>query len=344
MGYTFQKVTADDVRLFFDNHPQGSFAQSVEMAEVRQAMNRNVHFLAVYDKDKMVAACQLSIVPGRFVSADCTAGPLLSFTDSELLRYFTDQIRAYSQKLGCVYVTISPNTPYRQEVVESLKELGWDYSGRINASAVGIRGGIRWIYVKDLENQTVVNYRDAYAKRHRRYIRNAHPDITVRQLDRGEIDSFYKIMIHTAERRDFTTRNINYFHALYDKFGDKATFLVAELKEGEKVTPFAGIVFIESNGEIVSYLGGALSSYANYRGSYLLHDAMIRRAIEKGYKRYNFYGIDGNIDNPESEGYGIYVFKSKFGTGRAIELIGEFTLPVNRFRYLLFRLASRVRP
>jgi len=238
-------------------------------------------------------------------------------------------------------VTITPHITYDQTVVNALKALGWNFSGRVNASAVGIRGGIRWEYVKDLEGQTLENYRDAYAKRHRRYIRNADPKVSLRTLKRDELDSFYAIMQHTAERRDFATRKIDYFYSLYDRFGDKVTFLVAELDAEGKAIPFAGIVFIESGSEMVSYLGGALSDYAKYRGPYLLHDAMIKKAIEKGYARYNFYGIEGDIDNPESEGYGVYIFKTRFGTGEAVELLGEFILPINKIKYLLFTLLRR---
>lgn len=342
-AYRFEEVAAEDVAAFLESHEQGSFAQSVPMAEVRQDNGRDVRFLAVYKGKDLVAACQVSIIPGRFKSADITAGPLLDFTNNELLEYFTNELRQFCAKLGCVYVTINPNIEYSDKLAGELKRLGWQYSGRINASAVGIRGGIRWIYVKDLEGQTVENYQDVYVKRHRRYIRNADPNVSIRQLERDELGLFFQIMRHTAERRQFTSRSDAYFYSLYDRFGDDATFLIAELKDGDKIIPIAGIVFIESNGETVSYLGGALSEYARYRGSYLLHDAMIKRSIEKGYKRYNFYGIEGDITNPQSEGYGIYEFKTKFGTGKAVELIGEFVLPVQKAKYTLFQLSQKIR-
>src|SRR5690606_13124354 len=108
----------------------------------------------IYKGEAIVAACQLSLIRGRFPSADCTAGPLIDYQDEELLQFFTGEIRRYCKKRGCVYLTITPNIPYSDESVNILKRLGWQYSGRINASAVGIRGGIRWMYVKDLAGQT----------------------------------------------------------------------------------------------------------------------------------------------------------------------------------------------
>ncbi|MFZ1249857.1 MAG: peptidoglycan bridge formation glycyltransferase FemA/FemB family protein [Candidatus Microsaccharimonas sp.] len=340
--YQFKEVSLEDIADYLNSHAQGSFAQSPAMAEVRKDSERDVHFVAVYEDEKIVAACQLSIINGRFKSADITAGPLLNFTNTNLLEYFTTQIKDYCKKQQCVYLTINPNIEYSETVLTNLKQLGWEYSGRLNTSAVGLRGGIRWMYVKVLASQTVENYQDAYVKRHRRYIRNADPDVSIRQLDRDELNIFFKIMQHTAERRHFASRSDAYFYSLYDRFGEQATFLIAELKQGGEKIPFAGIVFIESNNETVSYLGGAISEYAKYRGSYLLHDAMIKRSIEKGYKQYNFYGIEGDITNPQSEGYGIYEFKTKFGTGRAVELIGEFVLPILKTKFKLFQFIRKI--
>lgn len=342
-SYRFEEVSAEVVVDFLATHPQGSFAQSIEMANVRKDSGRDTRFLVIYDDEELISACQISIINGRFKSADITGGPLMDFADPGLLAYFTKEIQAYGAKLGCVYLTINPNIEYSDAILEGLKKLGWEYSGRVNSSSVGIRGGIRWIYVKDLIGQTPENYQEHYVKRHRRYIRNADPNVSIRQLKRDELEIFFGIMRHTAERRHFASRSNDYFYSLYDRFGNNATFLVAELKQDDKVIPFAGIAFIESNGETVSYLGGAMSEYARYRGSYLLHDAMIKRSIEKGYKQYNFYGIEGDITNPESEGYGIYEFKTKFGTGKPIELIGEFVLPIKKTAYAAFKLLRKIK-
>lgn len=341
--YTFREVTREDIARALETHAQGSFAQGLEMATLREKMGRTVKFVAVYEGDTIVLAAQLTVIAGRFTSADITAGPLVDKPTKELIQFFTDQVRAYCQKLGAAYLTVSPNIEYSDTLLKDFTRAGWNYSGRINASAVGVRGGIRWKYIKDLDGLTLENYRDSYVKRHRRYIRNADPNVSLRELKRDEIETFLGIMKHTAERREFASRPDKYFYDLYDSFGEHAVYMVAELKEETGVTPIAGIVFIESNGEYVSYLGGAISKYAKYRGSYLLHDEMIRRSVEKGYRYYNFYGIEGDIENPNSEGYGIYEFKSKFGTGRAVELIGEFVLPVNKLQYLAARTLQKIR-
>lgn len=344
MKYTFKEIDGATIKPFFESHEQGSFAQSIEMANVRADAGRKIHYVAAYDSNEtLVAGAQVSIIAGKFPSADITAGPLLDFSNTELLTFFTENIKEFLADKNCVYLTINPNIRYSESILKSLNTLGWQYSGRINASEVGIRGGIRWIYVKDLQDQTEENYQAAYAKRHRRYIRNHDPNLTLRTLKRDELSIFTDIMRHTAERRHFNSRKDSYFESLYDRFDDRVIYKVVELVQDGKKIPIGAIAFIETNGEVVSYLGGALSEYASYRASHLLHDDMIRYSVQKGYKRYNFYGIEGDIENPNSEGYGIYEFKSKFGTGEAIELIGEFVLPLKKAQYSLFKLARKLK-
>lgn len=340
MSYTFKEVDAKVIAPFLANHSEGSFAQSISMAEVRRDAGREIRYVAVYDGKKIIAGAQLSVIAGRLKSADITSGPLLDYSDTKLVDFFTTELRGYLQKQGCVYVTISPYIPYDKKNLTTLQKLGWQYSGRINASAVGIRGNIRWIFIKDLAGLTVDTYRDTYVKRHRRYIKNHDPGLAIRRLKRDELPLFLDIMKHTAERRHFTSRSDDYFYSIYDHFGDNAQFLIVEL---DKKTPVAGILFIESNGEVISFLGGAVVEYARFRGTYLLHDHMIRYSIERGYKRYNFYGIEGKLDDPASEGYGIYEFKAKFGTGQAIELLGELVLPINKAKFALFKYARKLR-
>jgi lipid II:glycine glycyltransferase (peptidoglycan interpeptide bridge formation enzyme) len=340
--YALKEVEALEVEALFANHPNGSFAQSIPMALVRQDLGRTIKYLAVYDGQELIGACQLSIIKGRFNSADITAGPLIDFNNQALVKFFSTEIKKYLDAQGCIYLTINPYIEYSDEIIATMKKLGWGYSGRIDASAVGIRGGIRWIYVKDLTGLTEENYQATYHKRHRRYIRNHDPKVQVRQLERNELGAFLGIMRHTSERRQFSNRADSYFYSLYDHFGDGVKYLVAELHDEDKVIPIAAIAFIESNGEVISFLGGALSEYAKYRGSYLLHDYMIGYSVAKHYKRYNFYGIEGKIEDPNSPGYGIYEFKAKFGTGQPIELIGEFVLPVNKLKYKVLAALKKV--
>ena len=61
---------------------------------------------------------------------------------------------------------------------------------------------------------------------------------------------------------------------------------------------------------------------------------MIRYAIENGYDKFNFYGIDGNF-NEDSKNYGLFDFKRGFNAD-VHELIGEFDLVINKSKFALY--------
>ena len=76
------------------------------------------------------------------------------------------------------------------------------------------------------------------------------------------------------------------------------------------------------------------------RSQYLIQWTAICYAVDKGYKLFNFYGIDGNL-NEDGEMHGVYEFKRGFG-GEVREYIGEFDLVVSKFYYFLYNAAFKI--
>ena len=78
-------------------------------------------------------------------------------------------------------------------------------------------------------------------------------------------------------------------------------------------------------GDKVWYLYGASSNeYRNVMPNYLLQWEMIKWAIERGARVYDFRGVSGNLseDNPL---YGLYRFKQGFN-GEFTEFIGDMSI------------------
>lgn len=105
---------------------------------------------------------------------------------------------------------------------------------------------------------------------------------------------------------------------------------------GDKKT-LGGILFLIYGNEVLSLYGGTDDNLMQFQSAYTVHYAGVKYAIDKGYKRYNFYGITGdfNQDNPL---YGLYLFKKSFG-GHVVELLGEFDLIISPFWYHAYNLA-----
>ena len=106
------------------------------------------------------------------------------------------------------------------------------------------------------------------------------------------------------------------------------------------VLPAAASLFVEHARETVYLFSGSVEKYKPFYASALIqHDAMLHLCVERGVARYNFYGIDGVFDDPNSEGRGVLEFKQGFN-GYVEELMGSFVLPV---RPLAFKLKTSVR-
>nr|WP_276521760.1 peptidoglycan bridge formation glycyltransferase FemA/FemB family protein [Weissella diestrammenae] len=101
---------------------------------------------------------------------------------------------------------------------------------------------------------------------------------------------------------------------------------------GQDQVIVAGAMFIEQPQEITYLYSGTYETYMEYYGPYQIQDAMLRHAISKGIKRFNFYGIAGRFDGSD----GVLKFKTVFN-GHARQLIGKFILPVHPFKYRIYR-------
>ncbi len=88
--------------------------------------------------------------------------------------------------------------------------------------------------------------------------------------------------------------------------------------------------------EIVYLFGASYKPFMRYNSQYLLQYEMLKFAIDEGYDKFNFYGIDGNF-NEASANYGLFDFKRGFNAD-VHELLGEFDLIVNKSLYKQYNL------
>ena len=106
-----------------------------------------------------------------------------------------------------------------------------------------------------------------------------------------------------------------------------------------KVIPMASSFFIIEDDQTVYLYSAAYDDFKKYNAPYAIQWYMIRYALEHHINRYNFYGISGNFSE-DAEDYGVYEFKRGF-SGVVEELVGDFTLPVNKFMYKVYRLIKK---
>lgn len=110
--------------------------------------------------------------------------------------------------------------------------------------------------------------------------------------------------------------------------------------------PLSAAMFMTYGDEVIYLFSGSDEQYMKeYNAQYLIQWHMIKHAAEHGYKRYNFYGIQGLPDKSHKD-YGIYDFKKGFDStehGHVTELIGAHEAPVSATFYTLHRALSALK-
>ena len=117
-------------------------------------------------------------------------------------------------------------------------------------------------------------------------------------------------------------------------------------EDSDCLVPLSVAMFMLYGDEVIYLYSGSDEQYMkDYNAQYLIQWHMIKYAAKHKYKTYNFYGIQGLPDKSKKD-YGIYDFKKGFtsdDTGRVVELIGAYELPVNQPFYHLHHLLSIIK-
>lgn len=153
----------------------------------------------------------------------------------------TEGLREAAEQVHAISLTCWPNQVYcvrdsqgkamaepNDEMVREYERLGWKHAGFTRGYDALMN---RWNYVKDLrEFSNAGELLASYAKNTRRNVKIArNSGVEVRRLNRSELNVFHDICELSSERQHFANRSLDYFERVYDAFGDKAEFMVAEV-------------------------------------------------------------------------------------------------------------------
>lgn len=141
---------------------------------------------------------------------------------------------------------------------------------------------------------------------------------------------FWQLLQRTSRRDKFYTHAKEY----YDKL---LRLSITQLFIAEYQGKIIAANIILFYGDTAYYLHGASDyEHRSLMAPYLLHWETIKYAKERGYKKYDFWGID------EKKWPGVTRFKKGFG-GREIEYVGSYDCVLEPFWYKLYKLRSFIK-
>jgi len=254
---------------------------------------------------------------------------------------FVAALRSTLDRLGCTFARVEP--PYLQhgDAVSraDLEDRGFRYVRSVQPADTLIvdldRSGEELLAA--MHQKTRYNIRLAEKR-----------GVTVREAAygnahelRGDIDRFWRLLGETAVRDRFHTHAREYYEKMLDVLSPKkAGGLRVRLTFaclGDE--PIAACITAEY-GDTVTYLHGAsAAAHRAVMAPQLLHWKMLTGAKQRGFSKYDFWGIAPD-DDPEHPWAGITRFKKGFG-GRRESYLGAWELSIDPIWYTLYRFAKR---
>ncbi|SJZ71592.1 alanine adding enzyme [Pilibacter termitis] len=237
----FTTLTEEEYQRHAQNHPLANFLQTKEMARVRKMRGWGVEYVGVKENGEVIATALLARMKIRFgYYYDIDGGFLADFDNKELLSVFTNGLKQHLKSNGALYLTMTPNVVYQQrdwngnvvgtpkrEILNELTSLGFVHHGFEKGFSTA---SPRWVFVKELRGLDEKSLRKSYQKDAIYSVKKtAQFGITLRELPYEELDKFKQLTEHTAKRRSFQDKPLDYYQAVFKEFGEKAKFMVAEI-------------------------------------------------------------------------------------------------------------------
>lgn len=201
-------------------------------------------------------------------------------------------------------------------------------AGFVEAPPYGPFAGIqpRRVYLVDLTRQPLFEGLPGKTRYNVRLARRK--GITLRIGTRQDVPAFHRLVLETARRDGFTPRSLPYFLRIYECLNERrlAELLIAE-KDGEWV---AANWVAHFGGRSIYLYGASATRLQRTMGSYLVQWEAMRRARRFGSRLYDLRGVPVGPTKGDF-GQGLATFKARFG--EAVDLIGEYDLPVRPFLY-----------
>lgn len=315
---------------FIASHPKGHFAQSHLWGRQKSAWEFKA--IAVRDSDGKIKGSMAFLIRraplfGCSMMYSCR-GPVCDLDDEDTFSRLLVGAKILAKRCNAYVIKIDPDVPAENaDFAAMLERHGFKCVSR-GKSFEGAQP--KFVFRLHLdEGMDEAELLLSFSQKTRYNLRKAQKSgVEVRIGTVEDVEDFGRLMLITGHRDGFTVRGAEYFKSMLEIFGENARLYMAYY-DG---VPIAGTIAI-AFGDKVWYLYGASSNeHRDKMPNYLLQWNMIRWALERESRVYDFRGVSGDLseDNPL---YGLYRFKKGFG-GRFTEFVGEYDLVLDSFMNL----------
>jgi lipid II:glycine glycyltransferase (peptidoglycan interpeptide bridge formation enzyme) len=224
-------------------------------------------------------------------------------------------------------------------VQAALRSGGWRPVTATEGFAAGQPQYVFWVRLAGRSEDDVLKGMNQLWRRNIKKAAKEGVEVTVGKAD--DLPAFHALYAETAARDHFTPRSLGYFQtmfgALQGEDPDRIRLYLAH-HEGDLV---AATTWVRVGQHVWYSYGASSTSKRDVRGSNAVQWQMIRDAMAEGAAVYDLRGITETLD-PSDPHVGLIQFKVGTG-GEAVEYVGEWDMPINRFLYKAFDVYMRRR-
>lgn len=209
----------------------------------RKKVQGDCHIVGVKNnKNEVIAACLLTEARSMkvFKYFYTHRGPIMNYTDVELVTFFFKHLTKYLKQNNCLFVLVDPyiienirnhdgeilKSYNNQQLYKTLNKLGYAHQG----FSVGYsnKSQIRWLSVLNLENKNIDDILNNMDYKTRRNIKKTEEmGVKVRTLKEEEIPLFYKLFQMAEEKHGFSFRDESYFKNIKNFYPENSFFKLA---------------------------------------------------------------------------------------------------------------------
>ena len=332
---------------FVQNHKFGDFLQSWEWGEVSKARGNEIHRIAIFDDDKIIACASIEKydLPFGISYLYVARGPVLAWDEiacgSELSKpkeafiLLLDEIEKIAQKENALFLRIDPPIEQGWENIGNMKF--WQEIGFIKANKEIQPKMVVMLNLDKNEDDLLAQMKSKTRYNTRLCLKKG---IKIEEsTDLADIDGFYELMQKTGHRGGFSLHPKKNYQEIIEILAplNMAKIFLAKYK-GKLIA--ANIVSFFGN--FATYMHGASDdSFRNLMPTYGLQWKSICEAKKMGCKTYDFGGVVS--ENLAKHSWaGISRFKRGFGATEK-EFIGSLDLPYQKTKYKMFAISNSVR-
>lgn len=242
-----KELSPEEFETFAAECPYTTFYQGRNFTDMKIKEGLDAFYLGGYENGELQAASIILCEPmaGKWKYCIAVKGFLLDYGNPEIVKGFTEGVKAFLRKENGLFLRINPAFYLQQHDSEGeVVPGGFDHHDWVNTliscgfhhegytRGLDMSQHVRWIYVIPLENESEASLKKQMSKLTQRNLKTVEKcHVKVQEITCvEELSIFYELMQTTSQRRNFSIFDEAYYRDQFDAFypDGKIKFLYAQ--------------------------------------------------------------------------------------------------------------------